>query len=392
MRTAVETRVPSKVMHICLSRSWGGLEMYPGRVASEFQRQGWEVHGVALADSHVADSLKAVGVTPLVFGSPIAALLAARTILRYLRREGIQVVHCHKSGDMRLGALLVALAPDLRLFFTEHMGARKPKKDWYHRWAYGKVQKVFAISESTRAGNLEALPLPAQRIRRLYPGVDFAPFDTPLPQADRRRLRTSLGAPPGGLLIALPGRITPEKGHGLLLEALALLRERALATPWACVMIGAPTENDARAERFARQLKERASALGLAEQVTFAGFRRDLPACLQAVDVVCIPSRNEPFGLAVIEALAAGNPVIGSASGAIPELVAPQWGCTADPDDPRQWADALQWVLTSAEQRQALGKAGSAWVRQTFAMDVHVQALIAAYRGEDQPVRQSASA
>lgn len=357
--------------------------MYPARVAPEFAKQGWEVHGLALAGSHVAQSLAEAGIDTLVYGSHTGALLAVRKILSYLQRERIEVIHCHKSTDMRLAALLATLAPNLRLFYTDHMGARRPKKDAYHRWAYGKTQTVFAISDWARACNLRALPLPASRIKRLYTGIDFAPFDGALTRCERRQVRASLGVHSDCVLIALPGRITPEKGHALLLDALTLLLERRVSVPWACVMIGAPTENDPRAERFAMDLAKRVDSFGLAEQIIFAGFRRDLPACLKAVDIVCIPSLQEPFGLSVLEALAAGTPVIGSSSGAIPELVTDQWGRIVDPVDPIAWADALEELVVSVADGEDLGAAGAKWVRSRFSMGAHVDALIKAYIGDE---------
>jgi len=123
-----DSSVPLRVLHLCLSQSWGGLEMYPARVTPELQRQGWAVHGMALAGTRVADAFKAVGVEPLTVGSRPAALLQLPRILRYLDRHDIRVVHAHKSSDMQIAALLAQWRPGLRLFFTDHMGVKKAQK------------------------------------------------------------------------------------------------------------------------------------------------------------------------------------------------------------------------------------------------------------------------
>lgn len=148
----------NKVMHLCLSDGWGGLEMYPARIIPELRRQGWEPHGLALAGSRVAESLASAGIEPLTLPSRARALLQAGQVLAYLKRHGIGVLHCHKSSDLRLGALLATLRPSLKLFFTDHMGVTRPKKDLYHRWAYGRVTRLFSISDATRARNLAAFP------------------------------------------------------------------------------------------------------------------------------------------------------------------------------------------------------------------------------------------
>ena len=367
-------------MHICLSSGWGGLEMYPSRIIPELQRQGWEVHGLALAGSRVADSLAAAGVTPLSVASRGGALLAVARILGYLRRHRIQVLHCHKSSDLRLVALLKTLRPSLRLFFTEHMGVTRPKKGLYHRWAYGKLSRLFSISEATRARNLKAFALPPERIQRLYLGIDPTPYAV---HGDIDALRSELGAPPGALLIGLPGRLTPGKGQDIWLEALVRLAVRAPALHWHAVIIGGLHASEGSDEPYVAELEAKVAALGLGERVAFSGFRGDLPRLLRALDIVCIPSTNEAFGLTVIEAMAAGRPVIGADSGAIPELLDGAVGRLAAPDDPDAWAQQLEALADDPALRQQLGGAAEERVRRDFSLSAHVAALCDAYVAAD---------
>ncbi|WP_369335742.1 glycosyltransferase family 4 protein [Halomonas sp. ND22Bw] len=371
-----------KVMQLCLSNGWGGLEMYPARIIPELARQGWEAHGLALEGSRVAASLEAAGVTPLTVPSRGQALWRVGRILAYLKAHGIEVIHCHKSSDLRLGALLATLRPGLRLFFTDHMGVTRPKRDFYHRWAYGRVTRLFSISEATRARNLAAFPLPAERIRRLYLGIDPAPYVERLADDERDTLRGELGVPEGAVAIGLPGRITPGKGQRVWVEALASLAENRPDSAWHGVMIGGLTAEEGSNAAFVEALRERVEALGLGARLTFAGFRADLPRCLQALDVVCTPSRNEAFGLTVIEAMAAGRPVVGASSGAIPELVSPDTGRLADPESPEAWAAALAELVDDGALRERLGAAGRARVLEDFTLARHVEALVAEYAGQ----------
>ncbi|MCL7941426.1 glycosyltransferase family 4 protein [Halomonas sp. ATCH28] len=368
-----------KVMHICLSNGWGGLEMYPSRIIPELRRQGWEAHGLALAGSRVAASLVEADITPLTVASRGKALLKVGRLLKYLKAHDIRILHCHKSSDLRLGALLVTLRPSLRLFFTDHMGVTRPKKDPYHRWAYGKVTLVFSISETTRQRNLAAFPLPPGRIRRLYLGIDPAPYAPRLTETKRQALRDSLGVPPGAVVIGLAGRLTPGKGQGLWIEALAGLAERHPALAWHGVLIGGLTAAEGSSEAFVAELHERVAELGLAERVTFAGFRADLPRLFEALDIVCVPSRNEAFGLTVIEAMAAGKAVVGANSGAIPELIDEGTGRLAAPDDPLAWRDAMGELAGDATLRQCLGEGAREKVSAHFTLNAHVQGLERAY-------------
>ncbi|WP_230086296.1 glycosyltransferase family 4 protein [Halomonas sp. 328] len=369
-----------KVMHICLSEGWGGLEMYPARIIPELERQGWQAHGLALTGSRVAASLEEAGIVPLTVSSRGGALLAAPRILRYLKHHDIRVVHCHKSSDLRLAALLASLRPSLRLVFTEHMGVTRPKKGLYHRWAYGKLSRLLSISEATRARNLKAFALPPERIRRLYLGIDTAPYRPRLMEQERDSLRAELGIPEGALAIGLPGRLTPGKGQELWLEALAELARLAPKLTFQGVLIGGLKASEGSDEAYVARLRSRIAELALGERITLTGFRRDLPRLMEALDVVCVPSVNEAFGLTVIEAMAAGKAVIGADSGAIPELLPPECGRLAPPDSPLAWAEALVELAEDAGLRRALGQTAAERVAREFEIRGHITALTTIYQ------------
>ncbi|NIC05462.1 glycosyltransferase family 4 protein [Halomonas sp. DX6] len=368
-------------MHICLSDGWGGLEMYPARIIPELQRQGWEPHGLALAGSRVAASLSAAGIEPLTMASRGRALLQVGRVLAYLKHHAVGVLHCHKSSDLRLGALLASLRPGLKLFFTDHMGVTRPKKDLYHRWAYGRVTRLFAISEATRARNLAAFPLPAERIRRLYLGVDLSPYVPRLDEAARESLRRELVLAPDQVAIGLPGRLTPGKGQALWLEGLARLRAIAPDLAWHGVLIGGLTAREGSDEAYVGRLRERVAELGLEKDVTFTGFRSDLPRLFEALDIVCVPSRNEAFGLTVVEAMAAGKAIVGANSGAIPELLEADCGRLAASEEPQAWAEAMAELGRDAVLRRRLGQAARRRAERQFDVRAHVRALTDEYAG-----------
>ncbi len=376
-----DSSVPARVLHLCLSQSWGGLEMYPGRVTPELQRQGWTVHGMALAGTRVADAFRAVGVEPLTVRSRMAAVLELPRILRYLEHHDIRVIHAHKSSDMQVAALLVQWRPELRLFFTDHMGVKKPKKDPYHRWAYAKAQRVFSISQATHEWNRAALPVPDERLVQLYYGIDLEAYRTPMSDQERWELRRSLGVDDQAVVIALPGRITRSKGHSVWLDALARLNDQPGLPHWQAVVVGEASGEDARPGGFADELRATVKRNGLDHRVVFAGFRGDLAACLQAVDIACIPSVKEAFGLAVVESMAARCAVVGSASGAIPELIDHDRGRIADPGDANDWAAALVELVADAGLRARLAATASDWVNRRFTLAGHVERLVGYYRG-----------
>ncbi|GEN23833.1 LPS biosynthesis protein [Halomonas cupida] len=368
------------VMQICLSEGWGGLEMYPSRIIPELEAQGWQVSGLALTGSRVASSMRDAGIEPLTVRTRGAALWQLRQILGWLRERDIRLLHCHKSSDLRLAALLATLNADLRVIFTDHMGVTRPKKDLYHRWAYGHVSRLLSISEATRKRNLKAFPLPAERIQRLYLGIDPAALAPRLDAAERRALRTSLGIPWDAVTLGVAGRLTPGKGQRVFVEAFAYLVKEHPELNAHAVVIGGLTAEEGSREEYVVELQQLVEQQGLAEHITFTGFRRDLARLFEVLDVVCVPSRNEAFGLTVVEAMAAGKAVIGSASGAIPELINTHSGRLADPETPREWANAMLELVGDANLRASLGDNASERVFTYFRMSTHIAALVDVYQ------------
>src|SRR5690554_5101766 len=115
---------------------------------------------------------------------------------------------------------------------------------------------------------------------------------------------------------------------------------------------------------------------------TFTGFPPDLHGPFKALEVVCVPSRNEAFGLTVIEAMAAGKAVIGSDSGAIPELLERECGRLAPPEDAEAWAAAMAELAGDAELRRRLGQAARRRVEEDFTLAAHVAGLIRDYENQ----------
>ncbi len=368
------------VLQLCFSKSWGGLEMYPSQLAQALNRHGCDVHATAIEGTRVAASFIEAGIPLMAFSSLNRAMFSVNALLRYIRQHNITVLHAHKSGDMRLGALLVHMAPDLKLFFTDHMGVAMPKKDWFHRWLYRKVTRLFSISQATHALNLKAFPLPPDRITQLYNGIDLAPYQTPLTPNQKQQVRLSMGLDPHGLLIGIPGRINPGKGQMQWVAALSRLEKKRLKENWHGVVIGEAADRDAQPGGYKDQLLERVKSLGLSERIRFLGFRTDMARCLQALDMATIPSAYESFGLSVIESMAAGCAVIGANSGAIPELINKDVGVLVDPDDSEAFATHLAELIQNPTRRTELGDKAHQYVFKQFGMDAYVDKLLQYYR------------
>jgi len=181
-------------------------------------------------------------------------------------------------------------------------------------------------------------------------GIDLA---TLRERARPGTVRSELDIPDDAPVVTQVGQITPWKGHRFLLRALPRLRREFPALR--VLVVGEPmTPKDAD---YLTRLRWNVAATALDETVLFTGWRDDVPSVIADSDVVVLPSRAEPFGRAVLEAMALGKPVVATNTGGLPELVSHrQSGLLVDYGDAAALADAIAVLLRSPEVRRHMGE------------------------------------
>ncbi|UYF99986.1 glycosyltransferase family 4 protein [Halomonas sp. GD1P12] len=366
----------AKVLQLCMSDGKGGMELYVDRVIEDLHAEGVEVIGICLRQTRIETYFQRHGVAFKAFSSNLDALKNAWRIRRWLIDENVRIVHCHKSSDLRLTALLKLLLPNLRVLYTDHVGGQRAKKSPYHRFAYRNVDYVLSISQATHARNVNNLPVPRERVICLPHGVNI---DTYHPVTDRASIaakRAELGIPESAVAIGLPGRVTPGKGQDVWVKALLALPQEL---DFFAVSIGGTDYASGGTEEFYQTLVELIDGTPLADKIRFLGHRSDLTEILPVLDLVCIPSENEAFGLTIIESMACAMPIIGSNTGSLPELVDKDSGVLVGPFDIDAWQRAMAALIEDDARRRAMGAAARTRVERHFSNRQHVKRLMGYY-------------
>jgi glycosyltransferase involved in cell wall biosynthesis len=220
-------------------------------------------------------------------------------------------------------------------------------REWLRRAVRRIRPEVIAISDAV-AAQFEGMPC----IVRVVP--NGIPIDRFAPGPPSEGLRKELELPEGAPVACVVGRLTPWKGHRTLLCAW---QEVTARVPDACLLIVG--EVAFWEDSYADELRSLAEELGIAGSVTWAGFRDDVPDVLRLADVLVLASTDEPFGRVVIEGMAAGLPVVATASGGVPEIVVDgETGLLVPPEEPGPMGEAIAEVLTSPASAEAMGEAG----------------------------------
>lgn len=186
--------------------------------------------------------------------------------------------------------------------------------------------------------------------------VIYCPAPVVPPARDRSSVRADLGAGNDARVILSVGRMERYKGHPVLIEALATLRER---TDWTWWCTGGP--QNSQEEQYFASLRAQVRVAGLESRVRFLGSRHDIADLMGAADLFCHPNQGaEPFGLVLIEAMQAGLPVVASDLGGPAEIVTDTCGRLVPSGDATALARTLQALLDDGDERRRLGSGGPA--------------------------------
>jgi glycosyltransferase involved in cell wall biosynthesis len=231
------------------------------------------------------------------------------------------------------------------------------------------VDAIVANSEAVASANLGRAGVDASRLRIIRNGVELV---DPVPEAQRRRLRQELGAADDDLLVGSVGRLSEVKRHDLLLEAFSDVARTRPDVRLAIIGEG-PTRGalERQVERF-----------GLSSRVRLPGAITDIRPIFEAFDVVALSSSSEGMPNALLEAAAAGRPIVTTAAGGAVEVVVDgKTGLVVPVDDRPSLAGALHRVLSDEELRRRFGSAAREHVIRDFGMDRFVREWCALYEG-----------
>jgi glycosyltransferase involved in cell wall biosynthesis len=308
-----------RVLHLSAGNLYGGIERLLTTLARERACCPEMEPSFGLCfNGKVAGELRSEGVSVHLFGEvrfsrPWTVWRARRALHRLLQREKYDVVVCHACWPHALFARVIRAA-GVPLVFWAHDVPRMAH--WSERKA-AKVRPDLVIANSKyTAGQLPVL-FPGVGTEVCYAPISLPPV--PSSPATREEVRRELATGQADLVIVMFSRMEEWKGHELLLAALSRLMD---VPGWTCWIAGGP-QRPAEHTYFDK-LRRVADQTRIADRIRFLGQRSDISRLLAAADIHCQPNTGpEPFGLAFIEALAAGLQVVTTSIGAATEIVTP---------------------------------------------------------------------
>ena len=298
---------------------------------------------------------------------PFRSLESALALRDLVRRRNVGLIYLNGPRTLAAGVLLARLTHRPSLFHL-HMTLTRRADTLLATRAARYATRIVACSQTGAAALVRNNNELAAKTVVVYNPVPKAPTGLPLPARGEPGFRRgrSIGSQ---AVIGLVGRVTPGKGHHVLLEAAALLVQRGLN--FRLVLVGAPDPGSVEDAAYLEKLKQSARRLGIERLVEWAGYQADPDPYYRTFDVLAMPSIvREGLGMVAIEAMQWGVPVVGSRLGGILEIVRDgENGLLFTPGDPSSLAASLERVLTDDVLRERLEAGARPSVDDRFSVE-----------------------
>jgi glycosyltransferase involved in cell wall biosynthesis len=357
----------TRLMQITHDLAIGGLQRVVANICRAIDRDAFEVQVLCLrALGPFAADIERLGVkVTLVPQTRRTDYFSFLKVARILRAERINVIHTHNTQPFVDGTLAALLSGVRTIVHTDHARSFPDKRRYMlaERAMSLFAYRVVGVSDHTSANLEKYEKIATAKIETIPNGIDGSAFDIPVDRTARRR---ELGIVSDALVLGIGVRLSEQKGITYLLEAMPTIVARI---PRAVLVIAGegPLEQDLKAE---------AERLGLGHHVKFVGPRLDVPELLKVFDLYVLPSLWEGLPMVLLEAMAAGCPIVATSVGGVPSAIETGVnGLLVPPQDPAMLAQAVVLALGDESLRRRLALAG----KQAFAARFSAETMTRRY-------------
>ena len=347
------------VLHLCESSDTGGAESVLISLVEGLDKNRYSSVVCLLSDGWLRVELEKRQIETVVIPQPHSFDVPWLVrVYRLLKDRGIHLMHSHEFAT-NVYASLLSRVTGIPVVTTAH-GKNYYGDKWRRRLAYRFVARqsvMVAVSNDLKRFLAQRVGIPPGRIRVVHNGIDLSRYKA---QQSCHAVRAELGISASQRVIGTVGNLFAIKGQTYLLRAC-----KALASTYPNFVLLVAGEGEQLGA-----LKKEASDIGIAGNVKFLGFRNDVPALLQSMEVFVFPSLSEGLPLSLLEALALQKPVVATNVGGIPEIVEDGvTGYLVPPRNPEALVDKILLLLHNPQIAANMGRAGRKKVEEDFGLE-----------------------
>lgn len=370
----------TRVLHV-VRPVVGGMKGHVMQVATGLEAYGFEAEIACPGSSDVVESALAAGLAvhpvPIVGPlNPVQDLEAVLVLADRIRHGSYDLIHVHgfKAGLVGRLAAMLARFP-VRILTAHNFDALVDAPEWKKRilvagegWLARHTSRIIAVSNAVRRELLEVYGIDPRLVVTVHNGIDLEPYREPV---DPGPVRDRYGLPRDALVFGIAARFAPQKQMHVLVEAAVPVLEK-VPNAWLLLAGDGPLLEEVRGQ---------ASRTPVADRILFPGYETDVRGMLAALDVFVSSARSEGLGLATVEAMAAGLPVVNTEGGGTTEVVIDgETGYLVEPGRTEGLSDAMLRLARDPALRVSMGEAGRARALDVFAEDRMLERTAEVYR------------
>ncbi len=357
-----------KILELCLSSGYGGLELYVNKVTNYFSsNEKYDVLAVLKENSFLDQKLTGQSVQKQylpVFNHHFP-LLAAFKLAKILDKENINIIHVHWGKDLFLAVLAkIFRKKPVKIMYMRQMALTRQKKDSYHRFLYKNVDAYQVITRALYNDAIKFLPLREENIHLLYYGVAEG-----MNSQSCDDYLSEKGVDPDSFKVAIFGRVEEGKGQHLVIKAVRKIYQNKNNISLSVV-------GHVMDQAYFKKLEDLANIKNKKQFIHFNGFHDNPTSIMSCFDVVVLATRCETFGLVLPEAMRSGTAVIGTNCGGVPEIIIDgETGLLFEPDDAEGLEKALDKLVSDKAYGIRLAKGGKDYADKQFTEELHYKNL-----------------
>lgn len=365
------------ILYSCLSKGWGGLEMFTLTSIQQLLKRGIKVELICAEESRIHIEANNLGIMlhPIKASGYFHPVTAVRLAL-LLRQNDYSIVHTQASKDLWIIVPALFLAnSDIPLFLTKQVGSFIVKKDFLHNLLYKRIRKIFAISTVIKDNLLETTQIKSKDVVILPNGIDIDRFDPD--KIDDKKVRKEFKISDEEIVIGMLARFTRGKGHEEFLFAAKELSKEYFNLRF--LIVGEPSRGESE---YADKIKQLAEEYNL-KNLIFTGFRGDTPEVIAAMDIFVFPSHSEAFGIALVEAMAMKKPsVCSNANGVLDISVDGKTAYLFENKNEVDLKEKLKLLINSKVTRTKFGENARKRVLENFDIENITERVLRIYQEE----------
>ena len=340
-----------KYMQTCFSSSWGGLEMVAFELALSLIERGFDIIIAGYADSPLEKYCHQNNVPfyPLAASSnTFEKIVFVRNLLI---KKNIDTIIIQKLPSLKyIVPAKLLVSQKIKIFAFSHIMININKKDFFHRFLYSHITKIFSMTDLQSKRLLEYLPVQAEQIEVIPNWISKDKIVTL--QSPRMLYARKLVDSKAQFKAVMTSRLDPQKGQDLAIQAIYILKQQNIRAD--LFIVGENTKNEMD---FKTYLETLSMSLGLQDQIHFLGYMENLSEIYNFADVLLVPSWEETFGRVIIEAMAVGLPSIASNAGGVPDIIHHMHnGLLFETKSAQALADMIKLFMNQPELRQQFKK------------------------------------